>query len=76
MAIVTEQYYIGDRLFNRAYSDKGFLIHGGEPEADYSEANDPAEFGRTYVETNIPIEGGSDEADKAEAFDILTGGSE
>ena len=31
-------------------------IHGGFPEADYTEAYDPAEFGRTYIETNIPIE--------------------
>lgn len=76
MAIVTETYKIGERDFVRTYSDKGFLIHGGEPEDDYSEANDPAELGRTYVETDIPIEGGSDEADKAEAYDILMGESE
>ena len=75
MAIVTETFRVGERDFVRTYSDRGMLIHGGMPEADYEEGLDPAELGRTYVETDIPI-GGSEEvgdADKAEAYDILTG---
>lgn len=75
MAIVTEQYELNGRQFVRTYSDKGMLIHGGVPEGDYSEANDPAELGRTYTETDIPIED-EGEADKAEAFDIIFGGEQ
>lgn len=67
--IKTETITIGEKQFIRTYSDKGMMIHGGSPEADYSEAIDPAELGRTYTETDIPIEG-----DTAEAIvDILTG---
>lgn len=73
MAIVTESYKIGERDFVRTYSDRGMLIHGGMPEADYDEANDPAELNRTYVETDIPIGG---ESDAEEIVDILTGVSE
>ena len=70
--IRTETVTIGEKQFIRTYSDKGMMIHGGMPEADYSEALDPAELGRTYTETDIPIEG-----DTAEAIvDILTGVSE
>lgn len=70
--IKTETITIGEKQFIRTYSDKGMMIHGGMPEADYSEAIDPAELGRTYTETGIPIEG-----DTAEAIvDILTGVSE
>lgn len=39
----------------RAYSDSGFLIHGGSPESDYIEAVDPADQNRKYTETEIPI---------------------
>lgn len=73
MAIVTETYKIGERDFVRTYSDRGMLIHGGMPEGDYSEANDPAELNRTYTETDIPI--GSEESAE-EIVDILTGVSE
>lgn len=70
--IRTETIIIGEKQFIRTYSDRGMMIHGGSPEADYSEALDPAELGRTYTETDIPIEG-----DTAEAIvDILTGVSE
>jgi hypothetical protein len=69
MAIITEEYYIGDRLFRRTKSDSGMKIHGGFPEADYEEANDPAELNRTYTETDIPID--EDELSKEEAFDII-----
>lgn len=71
--VKTETITIGQKQFIRTYSDKGMMIHGGSPEADYSEALDPAELGRTYTETDIPI----DEGDTAEAIvDILTGVSE
>lgn len=53
--IIYEQFYIKNRLFNRAYSDIGMLIYGGSPEAYYSEACDPADLHRTYTETDIPI---------------------
>lgn len=53
--IKTETITINDQQFIRTYSDTGFMIHGGMPEANYTEAVDPAEFGRTYTETNIPI---------------------
>lgn len=56
MAIVTENFYVGERQFTKTYSDRGMLIHGGEPVGDYSEATDPTEFGRTYTETDTPIE--------------------
>ena len=44
------------------YSDAGFYIHGGEPEADYIDALDPVDAGRTYVETDIPVPVEDDEA--------------
>lgn len=70
--IKQETITIGEKQFIRTYSDRGMMIHGGMPEADYSEAIDPAELGRTYTETDIPIDG-----DTAEAIvDILTGVSE
>lgn len=71
--IVQEHFDVGGVDFVRTYSDRGVMIHGGMPEADYSEACDPAEFGRTYTETDIPIEGDTTLEDKAEAYDILMG---
>lgn len=71
MAIVQENFYIGEKQFTKTYSDSGFLIHGGEPEGDYAEAIDPTELGRTYTETDIPIE--SDDSDAEEIVNILTG---
>ena len=74
MAIVVEQFYIGERLFNKTYSDAGrAVVREG---VSYSEACDPAEFGRTYTEGDILPTDDSDTSDKAEAFDILTGVSE
>lgn len=75
MAIVQEHFTVNNKDFIRTYSDSGYMIHGGSPEADYSEACDPAELGRTYAETDIPIDDESVKADKAEAFDILVGGA-
>jgi hypothetical protein len=69
--IKTETLTIGGKQFIRTYSDNGMMIHGGSPEADYSEALDPAELGRTYTETDIPVEG--DEATAEEIVEILTG---
>lgn len=68
--IKTETIRISGHDFVRTYSDAGYYIHGGSPEADYSEAYDPAEFGRTYTETNIPIEDGTT---AEEVVDILLG---
>ena len=39
--IRTEQFYVGERLFNRVYSDAGrYVVRDG---ISYSEACDPAE---------------------------------
>lgn len=70
--IRTEAMVIGDTAFVRTYSDSGFMIHGGSPEANYSEAIDPVEFNRQYTETDIPID--ADETE--ELLAILTGESE
>lgn len=72
--IKTETFQINGIDFIRTYSDAGFMIHGGSPEGDYSEACDPADLGRTYTETDIPIE--YDEAEAEEIVNILTGGAE
>ena len=69
--IKTENITISGKTFIRTYSDRGMMIHGGSPEADYAEALDPAELGRTYTETDIPIEG---ETDAEEILNILLGG--
>ena len=76
MAIITEQFYVDGRLFNRTYSDSGRYIVGGQPYGNYIDAEDPAEFGRTYTEGDIIPPDVSEEQDKAEAYDILMGVSE
>ena len=53
----------------RTYSDAGFYIHGGDPEADYVSAEDPADAGRTYTETDIPIEEPVDPEEEATTED-------
>ena len=70
--IKTETVTISGRQFTRTYSDRGMMIHGGSPVADYAEALDPADLGRTYTETDIPIEEG--ESDAEEILNILLGG--
>lgn len=70
--IKTEHFTVGETDFIRTYSDSGYMIHGGSPEADYSEACDPASLGRTYTETDIPIE---DDVTAEEALSILLGGA-
>lgn len=67
--IVRDSIEINGRTFYKSYSDRGMMIHGGDPEADYEEAIDPVE--RSYTETDIPIE----EADAEEALSILLGGA-
>lgn len=52
MAIKTEKI---SETHVRTYSDAGYYIHGGQPEADYTEAVDPISSGRTYTETDIKI---------------------
>ena len=74
MAIIQEHFDVNGRDFIRTYSDRNVMIHGGEPEGDYSEACDPAELNRTYTETDIPIDGGEPTAE--EIVDILTGVTE
>ena len=68
MAIKTDHFYIGDRLFNRVYSDTGhYVVRDGD---SYSEACDPAEFGRTYTEGDLmPVEEGEAE----EILNIILG---
>ena len=72
--IVTENFKVGERDFNRTYSDSGrYVVRDG---VEYSEACDPAEFGRTYTEGDLmPDEERTDIQDKAEAYDILIGGA-
>ena len=70
--IKTENVTINGKAFVRTWSDRGMLIHGGMPEADYAEALDPAELGRTYTETETPIE---DETGAEELLNILLGGA-
>lgn len=69
--IVQEHFDVNGRDFIHTYSDNNMMIHGGVPEADYSEATDPANLGRTYTETDIPIE---DDTTAEELLSILTGG--
>ncbi len=40
----------------RTYSNAGFKVHGGMPEADYDVAYDPEDAHREYTETDIPID--------------------
>ena len=56
-----------DNKYIKTYSDAGFLIFGGSPEAYYEEAVDPIDAGRTYTETDIPIEGEDATAEDYEA---------
>ena len=71
--VIYEPFTINEKNYVRAYSDSGMMIHGGVPEADYSEACDPAELGRTYTETDIPIE--TDEGEAYDMLNVLLGGA-
>ena len=73
MAIITEQFYVGERLFYRVYSDSSrYVVRDG---VSYTEACDPAEYGRTYTEGAL-IPADEREAEAAEILDILLGGAE
>lgn len=60
---------IGDLI--RTWSDRGVYIHGGFPEADYTEAYDPVE--REYTETDVPID--TEETEAEAILRILMGGA-
>lgn len=53
--------------FITTYSDKGFKIHGGNPEGDYDSATDIVGSTNTYTETDIPAD--SKIAEEAEIAD-------
>ena len=70
--IVKETVTIGNVQYDYTHSDRGMMIHGGVPEADYAEVYDPYGSNRTYTETDIPVDG----SDAEEIINILTGVSE
>lgn len=75
MAIRTETYELNGRQFTRTWSDDDRYIIGGEPYGQYSEANDPSEFGRVYTEGELmPPEYIAAQAE--EVLSILMGVSE
>ena len=68
--IITETYMLNGREFTRTYSDANrYVVRDG---IEYSEANDPSEFGRTYTEGDVM----EDTSDAEEIVNILTGVSE
>ena len=71
MAIVQEHFDLNGRDFVRLYSDEGRYLVGGEPEGEYSEVCEPADFGRTYTEGELMPEV---EATAEEILNILMGG--
>lgn len=74
--VVQEHVEINGRDFIYSYSDAGRYIVGGEPQGQYVDAYDPAEYGRTYIEGDVMPPDETALADKAEAYDILMGVSE
>lgn len=68
--IITETYMLNGREFTRTYSDENrYVVRDG---IEYSEANDPSEFGRTYTEGDVMEEN----TEAEEIVNILTGVSE
>lgn len=68
--IITETYMLNGREFTRTYSDANrYVVRDG---IEYSEANDPSEFGRTYTEGDVMEEN----TEAEEILDILMGVSE
>lgn len=69
----TETYMLGEREFTRTYSDSNrYVVRDG---VEYSEANDPSEFGRVYTEGELmPPEDIAAQAE--EVLNILMGVSE
>lgn len=71
--IVTETYELNGRQFVRTYSDANrYVVRDG---VEYSEANDPAEFGRTYTEGNLMTDE-EIESNAQEILNIIMGVSE
>lgn len=67
--IITENYEINGVQFTRTYSDANrYVVRDG---IEYSEANDPSEFGRTYTEGDVMDD---TDSDAEEILDILLGG--
>ena len=71
--IRTETYMLGEREFTRTWSDENrYVVRDG---VEYSEANDPSEFGRVYTEGELmPPEDIAAQAE--EVLNILMGVSE
>lgn len=71
--IRTETYMLGEREFTRTWSDANrYVVRDG---VEYSEANDPSEFGRVYTEGELmPPEDIAAQAE--EVLNILMGVSE
>lgn len=68
--IRTETYMLGEREFTRTWSDENrYVVRDG---VEYSEANDPSEFGRVYTEGELmPSENIAAQAE--EVLNILMG---
>lgn len=66
--IIQEQI---NETFIKTYSDQHVYIHGGFPEADYTEAIDPINMNRVYTETDIPIPYAGEEINPEEAKDAV-----
>ena len=67
--IIQEHFTVNGREFTRTYSDTNrYVVRDG---VEYSEANDPSEFGRTYEEGDIMDDG---ETNAQEILDIILGG--
>lgn len=64
-------YELYSDTLTRAYSDQGFYIHGGFPEADYAQAIDPTSLHRTYIETDIPVPPEELEPPEQPEFEII-----
>lgn len=71
--IIKETFYVGDRQFNRIYSDSNrYVVRDG---VSYEEACDPVELNREYTEGDlIQQEPEQAEASAQEILNILLGG--
>lgn len=73
--IIQETITVNGKTYYHAYSDAGYMIHGGNPAGDYAEALDAVQT--AYTETTTPVaeeeEPECTDADYAEAGRILLG---
>lgn len=70
--IIKETFYVGDRQFNRIYSDSNcYVVRDG---ISYEEACDPVELNREYVEGDPIPQDETAEANAQEILNILLGG--